>query len=154
MLIDTQTLADDAPNPQSAVTSVSGRKNGAYRYYAELINAYGTTRSDEWTVNVTQAEPAEPVLANDNWDGDGSYSVNMNLWWGTNGATYRLYENGVLIDTQTLAAQSPQAQSAATPIAGRPAGIYEYRCEIENDAGTTSSEVMVVTVNESVAKQA
>ncbi|WP_256252923.1 carbohydrate binding domain-containing protein [Paenibacillus sp. UNC496MF] len=154
VLIDTQTLADDSPNPQSAVTSVSGRKNGAYRYYAELANAYGTTRSDELTVNVTQAEPAEPVLANDNWDGDGSYSVNMNLWWGTNGATYRLYENGVLIDTQTLAGQTPQAQSATTPIAGRPAGIYEYRCEIENDAGTTSSEVMVVTVNESVAKQA
>ncbi|MBB6732423.1 OmpL47-type beta-barrel domain-containing protein [Cohnella zeiphila] len=153
VLIDTQTLTDDSPNAQSAVKSVSGRKNGIYRYDAELTNAYGTTRSDDLTVNVTQAEPTQPVLSNDNWDGDGNFNVNMNMWWGTNGATYRLYENGVLIDTQTLAGQTPQAQSAATAIVDRPAGVYEYRCEIENEAGSTSSEVMVVHVNESAAPQ-
>lgn len=146
-LIDTRTLTDDSPNPQSAVKSIVGKRNGTYRYYAELTNAYGTTGSDELIVTVTQSAPAKPVLSNDNWDGDGSFRVNMNTWWGTNGTTYRLYENGVLIDTQTLADRTPQSQSAATPIEGRPAGVYEYRCELENDAGSTSSDIMIVQVS-------
>jgi len=146
VLIDTQILADDAPNAQFTVTAATYRTNGIYRYYAELVNAFGTTRSDVLTVNVTQAAPAKPVLSNDNWDGDGNFTVNMNLWWGTNGTMYRLYENGVLIDTQMLIAASPQAQSAITLIHDKPAGVYEYRCELINYAGTVSSETMTVQV--------
>lgn len=147
VLIDTQILADQAPGAQSTVTAITYRVNGLYRYYAELANAFGTSRSDVLTVNVTQAAPAKPVISNDNWDGDGNFKVSMNLWWGTNGTMYRLYENGVLIDEQTLTDASPRAQSAATLIQGRPNGTYEYRCELVNDAGAASSETMVVQVN-------
>ncbi|WP_409341501.1 OmpL47-type beta-barrel domain-containing protein [Paenibacillus sp. MBLB4367] len=146
VLIDTRILADRSPNSQSTVTTVTYKANGTYRYYAELSNAYGTARSDVLTVNVTQAAPANPVLYSDNWDGDGNYKVSMNLWWGTNGTTYRLYENGVLIDTQMLNGVSPQAQSAVTAIQSKPAGTYEYRCELVNYAGVTSSETTVVNV--------
>lgn len=149
ILIDTQQLADDSPNAQSAVTSVAYRKNGTYRYYAELINAYGTTRSDVRIVEVAQAAPGDPVLSHDNDDGDGSYNVKMNMWWGTNGGTYRLYENGVLIDTQALTEATPQAQTAVTAVAGRPPGTYEYRCELENGAGVASSGTIQVIVKPS-----
>ncbi|MFD0715926.1 chitinase N-terminal domain-containing protein [Paenibacillus sp. GCM10027626] len=147
VLIDTQTLTAHSPNAQSTVTDVTYRQNGTYRYYAELINASGTTRSDVHTVTVTQAAPAVPVLSHDNWDGDGSYKIAMNMWWGTNGTTYRLYENGVLIDTQALADQTPSAQSAVTVIANRPAGTYEYQGELSNDAGMAISGRIVVKVN-------
>lgn len=145
-LIDTQAPTDNSPQVQSAVTAVSGRKNGTYAYVAELTNAFGTTRSKTMTVTVKDAEPAKPVLSNDNWDGDGQFNVSMNMYWGTNGATYRLYENDVLIDEQSLAAHTPQAQSAVTAIAGRDAGTYNYRCELVNDAGTTTSATMQVIV--------
>jgi hypothetical protein len=146
ILIDTQQLADRSPSAQSAVTSVTYRNNGTYRYYAELVNAYGTTRSDVHIVEVTQASPGAPVLSHDNYDSDGSFNVKMNMWWGTNGGTYRLYENGVLIDTQTLTEATPQAQSAVTAVAGRTPGTYEYRCELENGAGVTSSGILKVMV--------
>ena len=146
ILIDTQTLMDRSPNAQSTVTAVTYKKNGSYRYYAELTNSYGTTRSDVRTVNVTQAAPAKPILSNDNWDGDGNFSLSMNMWWGTNGTTYRLYENGILVDTKKLTGASPQAQSTVTAIQGKPVGTYEYRCELINYAGATSSETMIVQV--------
>ncbi|MBB6670661.1 LamG-like jellyroll fold domain-containing protein [Cohnella nanjingensis] len=146
VLIDTKTLSDHSPNAQSTVTSVTYRMNGTYRYYAELTNAYGTTRSDVLTVTVTDAAPAKPVLAQDNWDGGGNFNVTMNMWWGTNGTTYRLYENDVLIDTKELTAQTPNAQSAVTAIRGRQNGTYTYRCELSNYAGTTSGDMMTVQV--------
>lgn len=146
VLIDTQSLTDHSPNAQTAVTSNLHRKNGTYRYYAELTNTSGTTRSDVHTVTVTEAAPAVPILSHDNWDGNGNFKVSMNMWWGTNGTTYRLYENGILIDTQVLNDRTPNAQTTITVIHDKPVGTYEYRCELANDSGATSSEKMIVVV--------
>ncbi|MBM7564232.1 Ig-like domain-containing protein [Paenibacillus sacheonensis] len=145
-LIRTQTLNAASPAAQQASFDVKGKKNGTYTYTALLTNAYGSTTSAPLVVTITDAAPGAPVLAQDNWDGDGSYKVTMNLWWGTNATEYRLYENGVLIDTQPLAASTPAAQSAVTAIAGRAPGVYEYRCELVNAAGSTSSQKLTVIV--------
>jgi len=147
-LIDTQLLADGAPAAQRTTTAISGRNNGTYRYVAKLTNAFGTTTSAEMVVEVTDAKPGEPVLSSDNWDGDGDYRITMNMWWGTNGTTYKLYENGVLIDTQALSDGTPNAQTAATNIASRAIGTYEYRAELVNDAGAVSSGSLTVKVTE------
>jgi|GEM_PF-638593 len=146
ILIDTQKLKDRSPAAQTAVTSVAGKPDGVYRYRAELSNAFGTTVSDILEVTVKDAAPGKPVLSSDNWDGDGSYSVTMNLWWGTNGTSYRLYENGVLIDEQPLSGATPAAQSASTAIAGRKPGSYAYKAELVNAAGATKSDTLLVQV--------
>ncbi|NQX67293.1 hypothetical protein HQN90_14320 [Paenibacillus alba] len=147
VLIDTQILMAHSPNAQTTATSVTYRENGTYRYYAELSNASGTTRSEVHTVTVMQAAPAAPVLSHDNWGGEANYQISMNMWWGTNGTQYRLYENGSLIDTRMLADQTPSAQTAVSTIRNKPKGVYEYQGELLNHAGAALSEKIVVKVN-------
>ncbi|WP_318152606.1 chitinase N-terminal domain-containing protein [Paenibacillus terricola] len=111
-----------------------------------MTNAYGTTTCQPLTVKVTDPNPGKPVLSHNNWSGDGTYQVKMSVWWGTNGNVYRLYENGVLIDTQTLAVRTPDAQTAVTSISGRAPGTYVYRAELANASGVTSSAEITVKV--------
>ena len=146
ILIDTQILSDASPTAQNTKTSISGKANGTYTYTAELINVFGTTTSDPLIVTVSAASPAKSVLSHDNWDGDGTYKVSMNMWWGTNGSEYRLYENDVLIDTQSLVENTSSAQSATTDITNKVPGKYEYRSELINAAGVTSSETITINV--------
>ncbi|WP_042199081.1 fibronectin type III domain-containing protein [Paenibacillus camerounensis] len=146
-LIDSRAITDDSPAAQTFKTDVAGRGNGTYTYTAELTNSLGTTVSRPLVVTVKDASPSKPVLSNDNWDGDGNFIITMNMWWGTNGTTYRLYENGVLVDTQTLTANSPSAQTVVTAISNQSGGVYEYKVELSNHSGTTESAVMKVTVN-------
>lgn len=150
VLVDTQKLTATTPSAQFAKTAITGKANGTYTYVAELTNDKGTTRSDELTVQVTNAAPGKANLSQNNWDGDGNYNVSMNLWWGTNATEYRLYENDVLIDTQTLKAATPASQSATTELSGRANGTYTYRAELINAAGVTSTETITVQVTKAL----
>lgn len=146
VLIQTETLADHSPAAQLLKTEITGKENGTYTYTAELTNNFGTTTSDPLVVSVTDASPGVPVLSHDNWDEDDNYVIAMNLWWGTNGSEYRLFENDVLIDTQSLNKATPNAQKASTQITGNAPGVYKYRAELINSVGETSSETITVTV--------
>ncbi|WP_127584996.1 cadherin-like beta sandwich domain-containing protein [Paenibacillus koleovorans] len=146
VLIETKALRDLSPGGQQVQTSISGKPNGTYVYSCQLINSFGVTSCSPLTVTVSNATPGTPVLSHDNWDRNGEYNVTMNMWWGTNGTTYRLYENGVLIDTKPLSANSPNAQSAVTRITGKAPGTYVYRAELANTAGFTASSTITVSV--------
>ncbi|MBD3921763.1 fibronectin type III domain-containing protein [Paenibacillus sp. PR3] len=146
VLVSSVKLADASPNAQSVKTDLSGKKNGTYVYTCELTNSFGTTQCDPYTVTVTDALPAKASLSHDNWDKDGNYKVTMNLWWGTNAARYELYENGTLVDTQSLVASTPGAQSAVSIISGKAPGTYTYQAKLINDAGETATSTITVTV--------
>ncbi|WP_440112088.1 S8 family serine peptidase [Paenibacillus sp. QZ-Y1] len=94
--------------------------------------------------------PGTPVLSHNNGHAngllEGSYTVTMNLWWGENATSYKLYENGVLIDTQKLTYNAPWAQFAQTKITGKTNGTYTYVAELTNDKGTTRSQTLTVRV--------
>lgn len=146
-LIDQQLLTPNSPQAQVASTRVSGLPNGTYVFTGELINAAGTTETTSVTVTVRDAAPGIPVLSHDNRNGRSSdYAITANLWWGTNATEYRLYENGELIDTQSLEAQTPLAQRAETKVTDRAPGTYTYVAEFENAAGVTSSREITVRV--------
>lgn len=144
VLIHSRLLVDGTPSAQRVAVPITGKPNGTYVYTAELVNAVGTTESRSHGVTVRDANPARGVLSHDNWDRDGDYTVTMNLWWGTNATIYRLYENGVLVDTQELQAATRHAQRAQTHLTGRTPGRYTYTAELENLAGST--ETLPVTV--------
>lgn len=145
-LVSMTNLTKASPAAQTDSWTAAGRANGTYTYVGELINSAGKTVSQPLVVKVTDATPGKAVLAADNWDGNGNFTVSMNLWWGTNATEYHLYENGVLIDTKSLTAATPNAQNASTVISGRAVGVYEYRCELVNAAGATSSDKLTVKV--------
>ncbi|PQP84305.1 hypothetical protein C0Q44_06890 [Paenibacillus sp. PCH8] len=145
-LIDSQRLNATTPSAQKASTDVTGRANGTYVYTCELINSKGTTECQPLTVTVRDAAPAKPELSHDNWDGDGNYTITMNLWWGTNATLYRLYENGEVIDSQPLTPSSPNGQTTKVAIIDRASGEYEYVVEWINESGTVTSEVIQVKV--------
>ncbi|MBD3920913.1 discoidin domain-containing protein [Paenibacillus sp. PR3] len=92
--------------------------------------------------------PGTPVVSHNNWDGDGNYTITTNLWYGDNGTTLELYENGTLIDTQTLVDQTPGAQSASKAISGKINGTYTYVAKLINAYGSTSSQPVTVSVTD------
>jgi pectate lyase len=142
-----QGLTPNTPGAQHATLAISGRANGVYTYTGVLLNEAGRTATKSTTVTVADANPAKPALSADNWDGDDTYAVTMNLWWGTNATSYRLYEDGVLVDAKPLVAASPGAQSQRTPLTGRAVGVHTYVAELANAAGSTRSDALVVTVS-------
>lgn len=146
VLISTRKLNDASPAAQMIKTEITGKSNGTYTYTCELTNVFGTTACKPHDVVVSDANPGKAVLSNDNWDGDGSYKVTMNMWRGTNAAEYRLYENDQLIDTKTLIEATPQAQSAVTAFSNRAKGTYVYRCDLVNASGITSSKSITIKV--------
>jgi hypothetical protein len=146
VLISTRKLTDASPSAQRVATDIVGKPNGTYTYTCKLTNVFGTTACNPLVVIVKDARPGKADLSHDNWDGDGSYNVRMNMWWGTHASEYRLYENDMLIDVQSLHEAAPGAQSAVTVITGRAKGTYTYRCELVNAAGITPSKIITVVV--------
>ncbi len=139
-------LADQSPAAQQLTTPITGKSNGTYTYVLELTNSFGTTKSAPLAVKVTDANPGKPVLASDNWYGDGNYIISMNMWWGTNATEYRLYEDGKLIDKQELQAGTPQAQRASTAVSAQVKGEHIYTAELVNASGSTTSDPITVQV--------
>ncbi|MFE5340566.1 phosphodiester glycosidase family protein [Isoptericola sp. NPDC056578] len=92
-------------------------------------------------VLVPAGAPGQARISDDNgWDTglrDGDYRVLVDLWWGENATSLRLYEDGELIHTERLTHGGTDAQRVAVPVTGRPNGEYVYTCELVNAAGTT-----------------
>lgn len=146
VLIKTVPLAFEGTSAQSAQIAVTGKANGSYVYSGELVNSRGVTAVKPVTVTVKDAVPGTPVLSADNWDGDGSYTLTADMWWGTNATSYRLYEDGVLISEGDMVANSPAAQRVTVPVADRAVGKHTYRVEFVNAAGSTQSKTLTVAV--------
>ena len=144
--IATVALGYGGVGAQSAEIPVTGKKNGVYVYTGELVNSQGTTALQPVTVTVTDASPAKPVLSHDNKDGDGTYALTADLWWGTNATTYRFYEGDTLVGEGALVAATPGAQRATLSVTGATRGTHTYRVVFANDAGATASKDLAVTV--------
>nr|WP_315370938.1 DUF5689 domain-containing protein [Paenibacillus xylanexedens] len=156
--VDTRTGVTETSFPYAAgdkidITGVSAILKDVYQLKPRSLNDFVPAEEQgggEVPSTPAAGAPGKPVLSSDNGYTtglfEGSYNVSMNLWWGENGSEYKLYENGVLIDTQKLTAASPSAQSSKTAITGKANGTYTYVAELTNDKGTTRSDVLTVQV--------
>ena len=79
---------------------------------------------------------------------DGSFEVLLDLWWGTNGSVFALYENGRLIAVEELELRTPHAQSLRVPVTGRPDGTYVYSGVLLNSRGATETAPVTVVVDD------
>ena len=91
--------------------------------------------------------PGTPILGHDNYDNDGNYTLTMNMWWGNNGTSWTLYENGTQIYTGALTDGSPNAQTVSKAFTKKAAGTYTYVCHLTNSYGFTKSAPISVNVN-------
>ncbi|MFF2371627.1 right-handed parallel beta-helix repeat-containing protein [Agromyces sp. NPDC058110] len=138
---DATSLADalaSAVTVADATDSDQGALDDAEAALAELVD------------ELTPPAPGVAVLSDDNAnDGlrGGSFTITANLWWGQNGTSFRLFENGELVKEVALTNATPAAQRVDVPIADRPNGEYTYTCELVNAGGATPCRELVVKVD-------
>ncbi|WP_460796799.1 polysaccharide lyase family protein [Microbacterium sp. GXF0217] len=144
-LLVTQAL-EPTTRSQSANIPVVGRADGDYVYTAELINLQGATKTSSITVTVNAAKPGAPVLSHDDWDGDGSFTLTADLWWGTNANQYRFELDGVVVGQGDLTARSPGAQRATVALQGIRKGDHVAQVFFINAAGETAGAPVTVRV--------
>lgn len=120
--------------------------------------AYFAVRDALQSFVYNSAAPGKATLSNTSgWNhglSDGNYAVKMNLWHGTPGSYYRLYENGVLVAAQQLNAVDVTSQSVETNFAGKANGTYTYRAELVNSKGVTESSTTTVEVKDAAPGKA
>ncbi|MFP5430969.1 MAG: chitinase N-terminal domain-containing protein [Gammaproteobacteria bacterium] len=73
-------------------------------------------------------------------------AVTWNMWWGENGREWKLYVNGKLADSGTVASRSPKAQQATAELMLAEAGSAEIKVALCNDHGCTESAPVVIMV--------
>jgi hypothetical protein len=116
---------------------------------SKLVQSDSTLATDRPLVSST-AQPGKPVLSHNNGHDtgllDGDYRIDMNMWWGSHGTAYYLYENDQLIAVKLLDDHAPAVQKVSIDIAGRANGTYRYVVELANSFGTTRSEPLIVEV--------
>ncbi|WP_164861718.1 golvesin C-terminal-like domain-containing protein, partial [Microbacterium sp. CPCC 204701] len=146
---------DGGPVAPDAEIDLDGRA-GAHTVSVRAVNGADAAAEESVTVfvfadtNPTSA-PGRGSLSNTSGHAyglhDGAYDVVMNLWWGTPGAAFRLYENGELIATEVLDPAGGMSQITGASFTGKPDGTYVYTAELINSRGataTTSTTVKVV----------
>ncbi|PUA38043.1 metalloprotease [Paenibacillus elgii] len=112
--------------------------SSAMKVGVKIGNASGSVKATD--------VPGSPSLSHNNWNNEKDYAITMNMWWGNNGDTWRLYENGTLIYEEELTDNSSQAQKAVKTFTNQKPGTYTYTCELVNSFGTTKSSPLKVLV--------
>ncbi|WP_054974514.1 M6 family metalloprotease domain-containing protein [Paenibacillus sp. A3] len=118
--------------------NVNSAGSSAMKVGVKIGNASGSVKATD--------VPGSPSLSHNNWNNEKDYAITMNMWWGNNGDTWRLYENDTLVYEEELTDNSSQAQTAVKTFTNQKPGTYIYTCELVNSFGTTKSSPLKVLV--------
>ncbi|WP_434749702.1 S8 family serine peptidase [Paenibacillus amylolyticus] len=146
--------------------ALEGVEGGTYTVETTVKDEQGLAGTTSTAITVEAAEPESPAtkapgtpaLSHNNGFVNGllggDYTVSMSMWWGENATSYKLYEDGVLVDSQKLTYNAPWAQFAQTKITGKTNGTYTYVAELANDKGVTRSQTLTVRVTDALPGKA
>lgn len=146
-------------SPNSTSTTVTGLSaNTPYSFSVRAKDAAGNISAASNPVSVTTSNttpdgpatgvPGAPSLSQTTWNGEASYTIKMDMWWGNNGTSYQLFENGILVATRSLTDASPSAQTVSIAFSGKANGSYQYVGKLTNRFGTTTSNTLTYTVTQ------
>lgn len=95
--------------------------------------------------------PAAPSIEQTTWNGESTFGIKMNMWWGQNGTLAELLENGTVVQSVNLKDNSPSAQSHTFTVTGKANGTYKYQVRLSNKFGSTLSNTVSYTVTKGSA---
>ncbi|RZS64516.1 fibronectin type 3 domain-containing protein [Agromyces ramosus] len=151
------TIGDEVVAPDAAVDLAALGLAGDVVVTVTATNHAGLTSTASSTLLVVPATsattaPGRGTLSNTSgWEyglHDGNYDVVMNLWHGTPGSIFRLYENGALVSTRVLGDTAELSQTTGVTFEGKPNGTYVYTGELINARGTTATTSTTVKVTD------
>ena len=151
------TVGDVSVDPDAAVDFAALGLAGDVAVVVTATNHAGLTSTASSMLLVVPdtgatTAPGRGTLSNTSgWEyglHDGDYDVVMNLWHGTPGSIFRLYENGALVTTRVLGDTAGMSQTTGVTFEGKPNGTYVYTGELINAQGTTATTSTTVKVTD------
>ncbi|EPY2304791.1 chitinase N-terminal domain-containing protein [Clostridium sporogenes] len=106
--------------------------------------ALNSSKTNPRVLDTPTSAPSSFQLSKNNWDGSPNYTISMDMWYGTNGDVWKLYENGKLVHESKLVNNSPNAQHAEVKFTNKSNRTYTYTAELINAAGVTKSKNAIV----------
>ena len=106
--------------------------------------------------SISQEMPGEPTISwmpteYDLIDGNVTFTLSWDMWWGENGDHWRLYENSNNIYEDSLISDSPNSQNDEANITLFSAGDYQYIVQLCNGIGESEicneSDPVIITIN-------
>lgn len=94
------------------------------------------------------AVPTASSLSKNVWNGEHTYTITSNMWYGQNATVAELYENGILVKRVSLTGNTPAHQKIEFSVAGKAVGSYTYQCKLYNQHGVTDSGSVSVKVTQ------
>lgn len=89
--------------------------------------------------------PTAGTIKVDKATNTGSYTITANISAYSDGTSYEIYENGIVVLKGDIT--STAAQTITYPVTGKSNGIYSYRLDIKNNKGVAQSSTINVTVS-------
>ncbi|GGD76146.1 chitinase N-terminal domain-containing protein [Lacimicrobium alkaliphilum] len=118
---------------------------------ATLLNAAGLLFAPS-----ILAAPGTPNIAwmETSYGAPAQYTIQWNMWWGNNGDTWYLLENGSVVHTGNLTPNGKNAQSGQTQISQSSGGSYAYQVKLCDTSVTPESCTQSNTTTISVSGDA
>lgn len=120
------------------------KEKNTYKILNDNSYVLNTKKINQKSLKTPTTAPSAFQLSKDNWDGSPNYTISMDMWYGTNGDMWKLYENGKLVHEGKLVNNSPNPQHAEVKFTNKKNGTYTYTAELINSVGVAKSKNTIV----------